>query len=244
MRVVVEKADFDAYVAHLRAGGIRVIMPNQPERAIVVDALMALSIVNLGWSRNETANGVSVTLPALPSPIPTLLTIAGVAIEPYSRLGAMGVKALAELCVTPVISLSPDAVSDPTEGFFVLTHEDEHAEESDAGGIVHDVEYLVAPEYRLLAAECPAYACDIARAMWCDGADPFVEAKRLAEGLRAYVPVGAQTDALIADANAMLAMHARALADGLCPPVRSLIDGVRFLQGRGVLGLPELPAVA
>ncbi len=239
----ISQGDFDAYVSRIRSLGIQVIMPDDPKRAVVVDALMMAHVaVGVGWSRNETANGVSVTLPALPSPIPTLLTIAGVAIEPYSRLGAMGVKALAELCKTPVISLSPDAVSDPTEGFFVLTHENEHAEQSDVGGIVHDVEYIVSPEYRLLAAECPAYACDMARAAWCDGADPFIEARRLAEGLRAYVPKNAQTDALIADAHAMLAMHARALADGLCPPVRSLVNGVRFLQLRGVLGLPELPA--
>ena len=233
-RFAVDAEDFDAVVARLRGKGVRVIMPDDPDRAVVVDVLMLAHIAAPGWSRAHTADRVSVAFPALPSPLPELLTLAGVALAPFSQLGAAGVAALVRLTEKHTISFSPHAIE--TYDVWSAFHEESHLLQTDAGGgLIHGLRYAASKEYRMLAAEGPAYACNL---MGSD--DREATARAIAEGLRAY---GAD-DALVADAHAQLGVHVRTLGEGLCPTVRALIDGVRFLRSRGVKDLPELPEVA
>lgn len=224
--------DFAALVAELRDSGVRVIMPDDPERAVVVDVLMLAHLAAPGWSRSETADRLSVTLPALPSPLPELIMLAGAAIRPLSQLGAQGLEALARLTQKPTISFSPEVVR-TYDGWTVL-HERSHLlQEAAGGGLVHDLRYLVDREYAILAAEGPAYACNL-----MGETDPEAAARRYADGLRAYGANAAQID----DAHELLGVHVRTLLGGVCPPVKALVDGVRFLRQRGVEGLPPLPA--
>ena len=236
MSLALSADDFDALLAQIRDKGVRIIMPDDPDRAVVVDLLMLMHLVGPGWSRSDTADGVSVTLPVLPDPIPALLDLAGVAITPFTTLGAEGVKALARLTRTPTVCLSPRVVA--TRDGWTVMHERQHVYQTREGGLIHELRYAASTEYRTLAAEGPAMACDLARDVWRDGHDPEAAVTRLAGSLRAY---GAD-DVLVRDVTDQLAFHARVLAQGLCPPVLSLLEGVRFLRARGVEGLPEVPA--
>lgn len=234
MKRLVPKLSYDnftALISRIRASGVRVIMPDEADRAVAVDLLMLAHIAAPGWSRTETANRVSVTLPRLPDPIPQLILMAGTAISPWTQLGEAGLKALARLTAQSTISISPEVVE--TRDVWTLLHENSHIlQEVSGGGLVHDLRYVFDREYAVLAAEAPAYACNL---MGED--DPEAAARRYADGLRAY---GA-SDAQINDAYELLGVHVRTMADGGCPPVRSLIDGVRFLRECGVENLPALP---
>lgn len=231
----IKQDDFDAVVAMIRAEGTRVVMPDEPDRAVIVDILMLSHVIAPGWSRSQTADDVSVSFPRLPEPIPALLEIAGKAVDTVTTLGGDGVRAIARLTRTPLICIAPRVVA--TRDVFVLLHERQHRLQSDASGFVHALKYAVIPEYRTLAAEGPAYACDMAREVWHEHSDPEKVADELANGLRAY---GAGEE-LVGDVRRQLGVHARTIAGGVCPPVQSLLDGVRLLSSRGVSGLPKLP---
>lgn len=232
-RFDVSADDFSACIERLRRQGVNVIMPDSADRALVVDLLMLAHIAVPGWSRSHTADSVSVTLPSLPWPLPSLLMLAGKSIEPVTQLGAEGVAVLARLTERPLISLSPRAVA--TRNVWTLFHETAHLFQSEAGGgIVHGLRYAVDREYAILAAEAPAYACDL---FGSDDRDAAL--LELTEGLRPY---GA-SDAQVLDARALLAAHLRVINNGMVPTVRALVDGVRFLGERGVSGLPRLPAL-
>lgn len=221
----------------IEATGVRVVTPDEPERALILDVIALAQIAGKGWPREHAARYVSVTLPALPSPLPELLTLGGVALRPFTFLGAAGVEALAALTSRPLISLSPAALSTPEATVGTLLHEWQHVLQGDAGGLLHPLVYLIRADERCLACEAPAYACDLAVEHWCHGADPREGAARRAEILRAY---GAD-DALVIDARTILLSHAETLLEGLCPPVEALLRGVRVLQTAGVEGLPVLP---
>lgn len=237
MSLLIAPEDFDALLARIRDAGVRIIMPDDPDRAVVVDLLMLMKVgIAPGWSRSDTADGVSVTLPVLPDPIPALLDLAGVALTPFTTLGADGARALARLTRTPTICLAPRVVA--TRDVWTVMHERQHLYQTREGGLIHELRYVASTEYRTLAAEGPAMACDLARAVWHEGAEAEAAVARLAGSLRAY---GAD-DVLVRDVTAQLAFHAGVLAQGLCPPALSLLEGVRFLRARGVAGLPEVPA--
>jgi hypothetical protein len=221
----------------IEARGTRVITPDMPERALVVDVISLAQIVGQGWPREHATRFVSVALPALPSPLPELLRIGGVALAPFTSLGAVALEALAKLTSTPLISLSPAALESPEVTVSTLTHEDTHIDQGIHGGALHPVVYLARTDERVLACEAPAYACDLAFAFWCRGVDPKSYAAQLAEGLRAY---GAD-EAMVGDARAILLSHAETLLAGLVPPVASLVRAVRVLTEAGVEGLPALP---
>lgn len=218
----------------IEATGVRIITPDESERALILDVIALAQIAGKGWPREHAARFVSVTLPALPSPLPELLTLGGVALRPFTSLGAAGVEALAKLTSKPIISLSPAALATPQATVGTLLHEWQHVHQGDAGGIMHPLVYLIRADERCLACEAPAYACDLAVDHWTTGADPREGAARRAEGLRAY---GAD-DAMVGDARALLLSHAETLLEGLCPAVESLVRGVRVLTEAGVEGLP------
>lgn len=221
----------------IEATGVRVITPDAPERALILDVLALAQIAGHGWPREHAARYVSVTLPALPSPLPELLTLGGVALKPFTSLGAEALSALASLTATPIISLSPAALETTEGAVGTLLHEWQHVLQGDTGGLMHPLVYLIRADERCLACEAPAYACDLAVEHWCRGVDPLAGAAQRAEGLRAY---GAD-DALVLDARAILVSHAQTLLAGLCPPVEALRRGVRVLTAAGVEGLPVLP---
>lgn len=232
-RFDVSNDDFSACIEHLRHSGVNVVMPDSTDRALVVDVLMLAHIAVPGWSRSHTADSVSVAFPALPAPLPTLLMLAGKAIAPLTQLGADGVSALARLSERPLISPSPRVIA--TRDVWAIFHETSHLQQSDAGGgIIHGLRYLVDREYAILAAEAPAYACDL-----FGSEDRDAALLELTEGLRPY---GA-SDEQVLDARALLGAHLRVINGGMVPTVRALVDGVRFLHERGVSGLPRLPAI-
>jgi hypothetical protein len=212
----------------IEATGVRVITPDAPERALILDVIALAQIAGHGWPREHAARYVSVALPALPSPLPELLSLGGVALKPFTSLGAEALAALAALTSTP---------ETPDGAVGTLLHEWQHVLQGDTGGIMHPLVYLIRADERCLACEAPAYACDLAVEHWCRGADPLAGAAQRAEGLRAY---GAG-DALVLDARAILVSHAQTLLAGLCPPVEALRRGVRVLTAAGVEGLPVLP---
>lgn len=221
----------------IEATGVRVITPDAPERALVLDVIALAQLAGKGWPREHAARFVSVAFPALPSPLPELLTLGGVALAPFTSLGAEALSALARLTATPIISLSPAALESPEETVKTLAHEWCHILQGDAGGIMHPLVYLIRADERCLGAEAPAYACNLAVAHWCRGVDPVAHAAELAEVLRAY---GAD-DRLVTDARAILHSHALTLLEGLCPPVEGLRRTVRVLTEAGADGLPVLP---
>lgn len=221
----------------IEATGVNVITPDSPERALVLDVISLAQIAGQGWPREHAARFVSVAFPALPSPLPELLTLGGVALAPFTSLGGEALAALAKLTSRPLISLSPAALESPEETVKTLAHEWCHILQGDAGGIMHPLVYLIRADERCLGAEAPAYACNLAFGLWCRGADPRSYAAQLAEGLRAY---GAD-DRLVVDARALLLSHAETLLAGLCPPVAALVRAVRVLTEAGVVGLPALP---
>lgn len=222
----------------IEATGVRVLTPDAPERALILDVLALARIVGKGWPVEHARRFVSLTLPALPQPLPALLTLGGVALAPYTSLGAEGLRALATLTERPTISLSPASLESPAETVATLLHEWQHVLQGEAGGVLHPIVYLARSDERVLACEAPAYGATLAVEHWTRGVDPMERAAQLAEGLRAY---GA-TDALVADARAILQSHARSLLDGLCPPVEVLLRGLRALDAAGVRGLPAVPA--
>lgn len=222
----------------IESTGVRIITPDMPERALILDVLALAQIAGKGWQREHAARYVSVSLPALPQPLPALLTLGGVALRPFSALGAEGLAALASLTARPLISLSPAAIETPDGCVGTLLHEWQHVLQGDTGGVMHPLVYLIRADERCLACEAPAYACDLAVDHWCRGTDPMHGAAQRAEGLRAY---GAD-DALVRDAAAILTSHALALTAGLCPPVEALRRGVQILTAAGVEGLPTVPS--
>lgn len=221
----------------IEATGVNVVTPDSPDRALVLDVLSLAQLAGKGWPREHAARFVSVAFPALPSPLPELLTLGGVALAPFTSLGGEALAALAKLTSRPLISLSPAALESPEETVKTLAHEWTHILQGDAGGIMHPLVYLIRADERCLGAEAPAYACNLAFGLWCRGVDPVAHAAELAEGLRAY---GAD-DRLVVDARAILHSHALTLLDGLCPPVEGLRRAVRVLTEAGVQGLPVLP---
>ena len=222
----------------IEATGVRIVTPDSPERALVLDVISLVQLAGKGWPREHAARYVSVSLPALPSPLPELLTLGGVALRPFTSLGAEALEALARLTATPLISLAPAALESPEITVGVLLHEWQHVLQGDAGGLMHPLVYLIRADERCLACEAPAYACDLAVDHWCRGTDPMAGAAQRAEGLRAY---GAD-DALVTDARAILTSHAETLLAGLCPPVEALRRGVQILTAAGVVGLPVVPS--
>ena len=221
----------------IESTGVRVITPDSAERALILDVIALAQITGNGWPREHASRFVSVSLPALPQPLPALLTLGGVALAPFTSLGARALDALADLTRTPLISLSPAALETPDATVGTLAHEWQHVLQGDTGGVMHPLVYLIRADERCLACEAPAYACDLAVDHWCRGTDPMHGAAQRAEGLRAY---GAD-DALVRDAAAILTSHALALTAGLCPPVEALRRTVRILTDAGVTGLPVLP---
>ena len=138
MSLTVSADDFAALLAQIRDTGVRIIMPDDPDRAVVVDLLMLMKLgIGPGWSRNDTADGVSATLPVLPDPIPALLDLAGVALTPFTTLGADGVRALARLTRTPTICLAPRVVA--THDVFTVMHERQHINQTRDGGLIRVV---------------------------------------------------------------------------------------------------------
>ena len=222
----------------IESTGVRVITPDSAERALILDVIALAQITGNGWPREHASRFVSVSLPALPQPLPALLTLGGVALAPFTSLGARALDALADLTRTPLISLSPAALETPDATVGTLAHEWQHVLQGDTGGVMHPLVYLIRADERCLACEAPAYACDLALDFWCRGADPLHGAAQRAEGLRAY---GAD-DTLVADARAILTSHALTLLAGLCPPVDALRRTVRILASEGVVGLPGLPS--
>lgn len=222
----------------IEATGVRIITPDMPERALILDVIALARIVGKGWPADRARQFVSVSLPALPQPLPALLTLGGVALAPFTALGSEALTALAKLTATPLISLSPAALETPDATVGTLLHEWQHVLQGDVGGVLHPLVYLIRADERCLACEAPAYACDLAVEHWCRGTDPMQRAAERAEGLRAY---GAD-DALVRDATAILHSHAMALLAGLCPPVEALRRGVQILTAAGVEGLPSVPS--
>lgn len=221
----------------IEAEGVRIITPDDPARSLVLDVIALAQVAGHGWSRDHAARYVSVSLPALPQPLPALLTLGGVALRPFSALGSDALEALAALTARPLISLSPAALETPDGCVGTLLHEWQHVLQSDDGGVMHSIAYLARVDERCLACESPAYACDLAIDAWCRGMDPRVGAAQRAEVLRAY---GAD-DATVRDAREILLSHAETLLVGLCPPVEALRRGVKVLRAAGVEGLPVLP---
>lgn len=237
MSVVIRHEHAHALRRAIEASGVRVVTPDDPARALVLDVIALAQVAGHGWSREHADRYVSVSLPALPQPIPALLELGGLALQPFSALGAGGLEALAALTSRPIISLSPAALEDPVSTVGTLLHEWQHVLQGDSGGVLHPLVYLIRVDERCLACEAPAYACDLAIEHWCRGTNPREGAARRAEGLRAY---GAD-DALVADARTLLLSHAATLLEGLCPPVEALRRGVEVLRAAGVEGLPVLP---
>lgn len=237
MSVALLPAHAHALRRAIEATGVRVVTPDMPERALVLDVIALAQIAGKGWPRERAARYVSVSLPRLPSPLPELLTLGGVALAPFSSLGGEALQALARITATPLISLSPASLESPDVTVGTLLHEWQHVLQGDAGGIMHPLVYLIRADERCLACEAPAYACDMAVEHWIRDTDPTVHAAQRAEVLRAY---GAD-DAMVDDAREILLSHARTLLDGLCPPVEALRRGVPILAAAGVEGLPVVP---
>ena len=63
----------------IEATGVNVVTPDSPDRALVLDVLSLAQLAGKGWPREHAARFVSVAFPALPSPLPELLTLGGVA---------------------------------------------------------------------------------------------------------------------------------------------------------------------
>ncbi len=237
MSVAILPAHAHALRRAIEATGVRVIAPDDPARALVLDVVALAQIAGHGWSRDHAERYVSVSLPALPQPLPALLELGGLALRPFSTLGAEGLEALASLTSRPLISLSPAALEDPVSTVGTLLHEWQHVLQGDSGGVLHPLVYLARVDERVLACEAPAYGCDLAIETWCRGLDPLVGAAQRAEGLRAY---GAD-DELVTDARALLLSHAQTLLAGLCPPIAALRRGLPVLVAAGVEGLPVVP---
>ena len=235
-RVILSMDDARAVEARLLAlvPGAEVVPSTDSRRSIVLAAMAAQrAATGNGWDNAFASQNVSVALPAiLPAPLPDLLRMVPFAGGILGGLGA-GFD-------HPTVFLAPAVENDPVLRIAALCHEFGHLLQPGEGlgkVIAWCIAYGLHPEHRVMAAETPCYACDLAFRYWCSDDDPDAVADRVAEGLRAY---GA-TDALVKDARRMLASHVVTLREGLCVPTRTVIEAVRVLNARGVQGLPALP---
>lgn len=234
--VVISMADADAVEARLVAlvPGAEVVRSTDPRRKVVLGAMQAQrAVTGNGWNPDHAAQSVSLALPAIvPSPLGDIVRAV-----PFAGNLLHDVVAGFD---HPTVFMSPAAEADPVSRVATLCHEFGHLLQT-SGGVAQVIAWCIAyglhPEHRVMAAEGPCYACDVAFRTWATGDDPDHVADAVANGLRAY---GA-TDALVKDARAQLASHVVTLRSGLCVPVRTVIEAVRVLTARGVQGLPPLP---
>lgn len=238
-RVTITADDVAAVEAHLKTlvPGVEVVPSTDSRRGLVLGAMSAQrTLTGNGWNAEHAAQAVSFALPAIvPEPLGDLARAV-----PFA--GALLRDALAGFD-HPTVFTSPAAEANPVSRIATLCHEFGHHLEMGPDvvkRIVWCVAYGLRPEHRVMAAEAPCYACDLAFRYWCSDEDPDALADAIAEGLRAY---GAN-DALVKDARRQLASHVVTLRSGLCVAVRSVIEAVRVLHARGVKGLPPLPPLS
>ena len=217
--------------------GAEVVPSSDPRRKVVLGAMQAQrAVTGNGWNPDHAAQSVSVALPAIvPAPLGDLARAV-----PFAGNVLHDVAAGFD---HPTVFLSPAVENDPPARIATLCHEFGHHLEMGPDvvkRIVWCVAYGLHPEHRVMAAEGPCYACDLAFRYWTTGDDPDKVADAVANGLRAY---GA-TDALVKDVRRQLASHVVTLRSGLCVAVRPVIEAVRVLHARGVKGLPSLPPLS
>lgn len=132
----------------------RLVYPDTPERLAVVAAVaLAHRVDGTGVGYDHIANGVTVTLPGIPSAAGTLLAQIPTVGAELERLADSGGRT--------TIYLAPAAMMDAVTLVATVKHELVHRGQIARGGIPHCLAYLLAPELRA-ASEAPCYGAGIA----------------------------------------------------------------------------------
>ena len=125
-----------------------------------------------------------------------------------------------------VVLLSRAALADPISAVVVLAHEAHHDRQSDTGGHVrHAWDYLVSSELRA-RYEAEAYAVGLWAQYLLTGQTPDARGAMAALGAPTY-----HLDAGdVALAEGILASHVATIRAGVCPPLSTALDLLRWLR--------------
>lgn len=133
---------------------VALVYPDDARRLAVVAAVaLAHRVDSTGVGYDHIANGVTITLPGIPSAVGTLLAHLPVVGGELERLSDSGGRT--------TIYLSPAAMADSVTLLATIMHERSHAGSIKRGGIPHCLAYLVAPELRG-SSEAPCYGAGMA----------------------------------------------------------------------------------
>jgi hypothetical protein len=157
--------------------GVELILPDDPRRlALVVLVAQAHRIQGTGVTYDRVRDGVTTTLPGVPSAASSLLSL----------VPAIGPE-LAQIARTngrPAIYPSPEAMADGARFLATMWHELGHVGTIRHGGLAWCLAYLVADEARA-AGEAPCFGAALSAAV-AMGADVDTEAARAKDSLTRY----------------------------------------------------------